>query len=73
MWLFPSVSFSLVVLDNPLLQDLDPWTDSLTVAGDVFFQKNPRLCMHLIRRLTQRLNLSEPFVSPTNGQEMLCK
>ncbi|XP_045109625.1 insulin receptor-like isoform X2 [Portunus trituberculatus] len=66
--------FSLVVLDNPLLQSLDFWIQNLAIeSGGMFFQSNPRLCTAHIRHLADRLNNTEAVISATNGQEMLCQ
>ncbi|XP_063879632.1 insulin-like growth factor 1 receptor isoform X2 [Scylla paramamosain] len=66
--------FSLVMLDNPLLQSLDSWIQNLTIkSGGMFFQSNPRLCTAHIRHLTDTLINTAVVISATNGQEMLCQ
>ncbi|XP_042875215.1 insulin-like growth factor 1 receptor, partial [Penaeus japonicus] len=70
-------NYSLVVLDNPNLRTLAPWTDEdrrFTIArGKVFFQTNPRLCLDQIYSLVTSANLSsvsETDVSTfSNGQK----
>ncbi|KAF4523359.1 hypothetical protein B566_EDAN005513 [Ephemera danica] len=74
--------YSLVVLDNPNLQDLWDWESrdsALTLEnGSIFFHLNPKLCPREIRRLQDVTRLpagsfSEQDVSNvTNGDEVEC-
>ncbi|XP_047496458.1 insulin-like peptide receptor [Penaeus chinensis] len=74
-------NYSLVVLDNPNLRTLAPWTNPdrrFSIGrGKVFFQANPRLCLDQIYSLVTSANLSsvsETDVSTfSNGQRASCE
>lgn len=74
--------YSLVVLDNPNLQELWDWesrdSDLTLASGSIFFHLNPKLCHREIQRLQNVTRLpagsfSEQDVSNvTNGDEVEC-
>ncbi|KAK4305316.1 hypothetical protein Pmani_022790 [Petrolisthes manimaculis] len=76
----PIFRYSLVVLNNPHLHSLKAWLDPshpLTLGKkSVFFQGNPRLCLHHIHHLLSFSNFThvpQTNVSKSNGREAFCE
>ncbi|XP_068200966.1 insulin receptor-like [Palaemon carinicauda] len=54
--------YSLVVMNNPYLNSLDPWLGPnklIMKSGKAIFQKNPQLCLHQVEELMRSANITD--------------
>ena len=75
-------NYTLLVIDNPNLQELFPWNKdrNFTIKeGKIFFHINPKLCINKIEEMDKLVNMKETWdrkhdVSEfTNGDKIACE